>query len=146
MSFRICKITEIENASKFGVRNRRCLPLFCARRASGTFPPSADGETPQPGKGVSLTRLGCTGKRLPRKGLPPSYGVSLRNSVAPDKGCRKTGLPPGSPPLHDLMRSAARIELLPDGGKHPLRHIEVAPDLHLVELERQVGRIPGFNV
>ena len=28
MSFRICKITEIENASKFGVRNRRCPSLF----------------------------------------------------------------------------------------------------------------------
>ena len=61
---------------------------FCARRACGPFPPSADGEIPQPGNGVLLSGLVCTRERLPRKGLPPSHGVSLRNSCALENGCR----------------------------------------------------------
>ncbi len=48
--------------------------------------------------------------------------------------------------LHDLMRSPALIQLLPNRGKHPLRHIQIPADLQLINLKRQVGWIPRLNI
>ncbi len=48
--------------------------------------------------------------------------------------------------LHNLMRSPALIQLLPNRGKHPLCHIQIPADLQLINLKRQVGWIPRLNI
>ena len=38
------------------------------------------------------------------------------------------------------------VQLLPNRGKHPFRHIQIPADLQLINLKRQVGWIPRLNI
>ena len=42
------------------------------------------------------------------------------------------------------MRPAAGVQLAPDRGEHPLRHVQIAADLAFVDLERQVAYLDLF--
>ena len=44
------------------------------------------------------------------------------------------------------MRPAAGVQLAPDCGEHPLRHVQIAADLAFVDLERQVGGVARFDI
>ena len=57
------------------------LPFCPSAGAARPFPPSADGEIPQPGYGVLHSQLDCTVERLLWNGLPPRYGVALPRLV-----------------------------------------------------------------
>ena len=71
------------------------LPFCPSAGAARPFPPSADGEIPQPGYGVLHSQLDCTVERLLWNGLPPRYGVALPRLVCTGERLPWNGLPPG---------------------------------------------------
>ena len=113
ISFRIRKIAEIENASKFRVGNRRCLPSCAPARRQRTPPPrgAARSRRPQTANPLAevqrktlrplgtntLTQFAHPAQPVQRKRLPPvrgepAYAVRVpRSAGAEKKAAARTG-------------------------------------------------------